>query len=157
MLLTTRYRRFGPLPFNERHLAGIARCTRGVWNRRVWPAIQHFFAVEDGILRHPELDELRAAAAEPQRSYYDRGAANSRYYHQVKARKAAAAASDSDAPASEFSRARTSDSDVLKHILKSESDILKSADSVGYVSNSDAVSIPRATAPALSLPRSLCR
>ena len=77
LLLIMHYWRNGPLPDDDRALAGIARVDRKTWAADTGPIVRNFFAAEDGRLHHKRIDAEREAArliAEKKRS-----AANARW------------------------------------------------------------------------------
>jgi uncharacterized protein YdaU (DUF1376 family) len=51
----------GTLPFDERILRTIARCTAKQW-KSVWPRIAGFFVIHDGAISQPRVDRERQAA-----------------------------------------------------------------------------------------------
>jgi uncharacterized protein YdaU (DUF1376 family) len=94
-LLTMRYLLVGPLPFDERRLSDIARVTKGVWRKRVWPALQEFFTLgDDGLIHHDGLDALETTTAQQaKRSAASSKAGRARWQKEAIRKAAEAAAS----------------------------------------------------------------
>lgn len=64
-MLILRLRKVGSIPFDDRGLAAIARCTKHFWINRAWPALQELFEVRDRRLYHPEVQGLRGMGSYP--------------------------------------------------------------------------------------------
>lgn len=79
LLLLMHYWRNGPLPDDNRILAGIARTERKVWERQIGPAVREFFTVRDGRLHQKRIDAERAKSNDI--SEKRRAAANAKYGH----------------------------------------------------------------------------
>lgn len=62
LLLIMHYWRNGPLPDDDRALAGIARVDRKVWTTDTAAIVKGFFTVQDGRLHHKRIDAEREAA-----------------------------------------------------------------------------------------------
>lgn len=77
LLLLMHYWRNGPLPDDDRALAGIARVDRKTWSSDTGPIVRAFFAVHDGKLYQKRVDAERAEADE--NSAKKRDAANRRW------------------------------------------------------------------------------
>ena len=104
--LKTRLGFRGSLPFDERLLASMVRCTRAWWSKHVWPALKKLFVVRDGLLFDAGDDAATdgatdlAAARRPEKAttIAARKAANVRHAKdralKEAARQAAGAASD---------------------------------------------------------------
>ena len=105
LLLLMHYWRNGPLPDDDRALAGIARVDRKVWLADTGPIVRAFFTAEDGKLRQKRLDAERAEADE--NSAKKRDAARKRWDN-----KRDAIASDGDASGGADGDAYASDVDV---------------------------------------------
>jgi uncharacterized protein YdaU (DUF1376 family) len=87
-LLMMRYLLQGPLPTDERRLAEIARVTRGVWEKQIWPVLQEFFTPgDDGRIHHEELDRHLAQTGESKRSAAARTAARARWAREAEAKQ----------------------------------------------------------------------
>jgi uncharacterized protein YdaU (DUF1376 family) len=52
LILVTRIQGHGPVPFDDRLLAGIVWCGVKTWTTRIWPEIAHLFDVEDGLVSY---------------------------------------------------------------------------------------------------------
>jgi uncharacterized protein YdaU (DUF1376 family) len=64
LLLIMHYWRNGPLPDDDRSLAGIARVDRKTWCADTGPIIRAFFTPADGKLHHKRIDAERQSAQE---------------------------------------------------------------------------------------------
>lgn len=64
LLLLMHYWRKGPLPDDDRVLAGIARVDRKVWQAETGPIVRAFFLPKDGKLHQKRLDAERSIAIE---------------------------------------------------------------------------------------------
>jgi uncharacterized protein YdaU (DUF1376 family) len=65
LLMLMHYWRNGPLPNDDRALAGIARTERKAWDRDVGPAVREFFTLEaDNRLHQKRMDVERAKAGD---------------------------------------------------------------------------------------------
>jgi uncharacterized protein YdaU (DUF1376 family) len=62
LLLIMHYWRNGPLPSDDRSLAGIARVDRKTWIGDTGPIVRQFFNEQDGKLHHKRIDKERAEA-----------------------------------------------------------------------------------------------
>lgn len=62
LLLIMHYWRNGPLPDDDRALAGIGRVDRKTWLADTGPIVRAFFEARDGKLHHKRIDSERAAA-----------------------------------------------------------------------------------------------
>lgn len=61
LLIGAYWRRGGPLPDNDGHLAGITRASPVEW-RKLRPVLAEFFEVIDGLWKHKRIDEERTRA-----------------------------------------------------------------------------------------------
>jgi uncharacterized protein YdaU (DUF1376 family) len=62
LLLLMHYWRNGPLPDDDRALAGIARVDRKTWISDTGPIVRQFFTARDGLLNQKRVDLERAQA-----------------------------------------------------------------------------------------------
>jgi uncharacterized protein YdaU (DUF1376 family) len=62
LLLIMHYWRNGPLPDDDRALAGIARVDRATWMEDTGTIVRGFFQAIDGRLHHKRIDRERASA-----------------------------------------------------------------------------------------------
>jgi uncharacterized protein YdaU (DUF1376 family) len=61
-----RMRRYGPIPVDDRLLAGIAGVGLKSWTDRIFPAVAHLFEwTEDNYLVHPGIEGAKASPAQP--------------------------------------------------------------------------------------------
>jgi uncharacterized protein YdaU (DUF1376 family) len=78
LLLIMHYWRNGPLPDDDRALAGIARVDRKTWAADTGPIVREFFTADSGRLHHKRIDAERSRAGGIQSRSEGRGVAGAK-------------------------------------------------------------------------------
>lgn len=106
LLLIMHYWRNGPLPDDDRALAGIARVERKTWLTDTGPIVRAFFHAEGGKLHHKRIDQERASAhtiAETKRAAAQARWAKAREHKKSNGNADGGASADADDDADESS------------------------------------------------------